>query len=337
MARFGLHDHHAVGGTQSVDGCRGVLENRNRFDVVGVDIVELCLGALHAVDDVERRVHAADADLGCGTRATVAHTTVDTGDGSGQGRRSVHRRIDLQSVARDVGDGSRDRGFFLYAVAYDHHVVEYFGVLLQSDGVGVAACGYGHFCRLESQIGDRQDIAGLGFQAERSVGIGRRAGRRALDDDAYADERCAVLVRNPAGDGIRLRRDGRLRLCCGAQGEDDLPVAQRIADVRSGEQPVENLTNGLVFGPECHFAGDVYQGLVVEKTVFTLPFDAGHGLFERDVAHVECDSAVLRIGSGAEQQPPEQQCETAQRTAEDRNVPSVPEVCHLICFHKWLL
>ena len=126
-------------------------------------------------------------------------------------------------------------------------------------------------------------------------------------------------------------------LCCGAQGEDDLPVAQRIADVRSGEQPVENLTNGLVFGPECHFAGDVYQGLVVEKTVFTLPFDAGHGLFERDVAHVECDPAVLRIGSGAEQQPPEQQCETAQRTAEDRNVPSVPEVCHLICFHKWLL
>ena len=127
--------------------------------------------------------------------------------------------------------------------------------------------------------------------------------------------------------------DRSLRPDCWTLRKNDLPPPERVVDSASGKQAVENPAQGLRFDPECHLPGDIQQGLVVEKRVFSLLFDACHRLFEGDVPHVERNSAVLGAGSRTEQHSPAQQGETDEHVAQGCEMRSVPEVGLLICFH----
>ena len=120
-------DHHAVGSPRTVDGRRrGVFENLHRLDVRRVDHVDV---ARKSVDDPQGfvvaldRVGAADADLDGRSGLSVELVDLHARDTSLE--RLRHRDVGefVDQVALDLGHGSREVAFALYAVAdYDQFI-----------------------------------------------------------------------------------------------------------------------------------------------------------------------------------------------------------------------
>ena len=128
LAHLGRHDDHAVGalGAEHRRG-RSVLQNRDRLDLVRVQIREITLHAVH--EDQRRRTvparNAADQQRGIvlarlAARLDARHARQLARQGIGDIRRA---RIDQRFVI-DLRDGAHDALLALNAVAHDHNVVD---------------------------------------------------------------------------------------------------------------------------------------------------------------------------------------------------------------------
>ena len=130
-------EDHAVRRAGTVDARRrGILEERNGFDVVGIQPGHFADYAVDQHDRVVRLVDrrsAADQEFGVCARCRIGRGDPHAGDASLQG---VADRIDgdtLQEMPVEFADGRSHRPARLRAVSDHHHVLEYGFVFLQYD------------------------------------------------------------------------------------------------------------------------------------------------------------------------------------------------------------
>lgn len=130
-------EDHAVRRAGTVDARRrGVLEERNGFDVVGIQPGHFADYAVDQHDRVVRLVDrrsAADQEFGVCARCRIGRSDPHAGDASLQG---VADRIDgdtLQEMPVEFADGRSHRPARLRAVSDHHHVLEHGFVFLQHD------------------------------------------------------------------------------------------------------------------------------------------------------------------------------------------------------------
>ena len=128
LTALGRHDDNRVT-IQTIDGSgRSILQNRNRLDILGIDLVDV---TRHTIDDVKHRLATYHNRRAIGTRLTRSLHGRHTGHTTGQHVRYVAHRGLLKLLARDLRDGRRHRGLLLYTVTYDHHFVNLLGVVLK--------------------------------------------------------------------------------------------------------------------------------------------------------------------------------------------------------------
>ena len=211
------HEDDARGSLRAVDGAgRGILEDRDGFDVVGVEHGE---AALDPVDQHERAAAvdgkcAADVDGGGTVGAAVArgdvHGRVRALEGIGRGDDGT--LVERRTV--DDADGARQRAFLLGAEADDHHLVEDVFRVVEDDVVrnGLVA-GQVDFRIGVSDVGN--DDAGREADAADfipAVGVRDESGLRAGDLDGRPRKRVSARVGNFSVQGpLRLRRQKESR------------------------------------------------------------------------------------------------------------------------------
>ena len=207
-------DHHAVGSPRTVDGRRrGVFENLHRLDVRRVDHVDV---ARKSVDDPQGfvvaldRVGAADADLDGRSGLSVELVDLHARDTSLE--RLRHRDVGefVDQVALDLGHGSREVAFALYAVAdYDQFV--HHETALREFDVECGAAVDRLFAVVHAEVGHQQrGVARDVAEADEAFGVGDFARVRAFHDDGGAGDGISVVVQDADRTGV-VRIVRRLR------------------------------------------------------------------------------------------------------------------------------
>lgn len=93
----------------------------------------------------------------------------------------------------DLRDGAHDALLALHAVAHDHDIGNGRRILPQRHHI-LRLRGQRHLLGFITQVGDQQAALGGNLQREGALRIGRRAGRRALDDHVGSDHRRTGLI-----------------------------------------------------------------------------------------------------------------------------------------------
>ena len=273
---LGRYDDYAVGAARSVDRRRGgVLEDRDRFDVGHVQVVEVADGVHHAVHHDQRlvrgrdRARTADADRSRGARFARGGHDVGAGDAALQRLVDGQHREVLYVGDFDVGHRTRGVALLHRAVADDDHFV------------------HGHrLRRLERDVerGLPADRDGLLFIAEvlefedlavadlQRIGARRRGGRAALradDDHRGARHRRAVFVGHDARQLVHWQRT----LVAAAARQDHLVVGNLHVDF--GQAFADDGFDGTFLGVHGHDTLEVDVGIVVGEGIDALFLDAG--------------------------------------------------------------
>ena len=247
LTAFGRDDDDAVGTLGAEHGRRrSVFQDRDVGHLVGVDGREIALHAVHQhqrVGVAEAR-HAADQDFGVVlTRLSRGLERRDARELAREGVGDVrHARIH-EGVALDLRDGAHDALLALHAVAHDHDIGNGRRILPQRHHI-LCLRGQRHLLGFITQVGDQQAALGGNLQRESTLRIGRRAGRRALDDDVGSDHRRTGLIDHRTLNtvfrggipGLR-RRSGRsknLRRLQQTQRQNQHGEAQRAPSPGSG-------------------------------------------------------------------------------------------------------
>ena len=214
LGRFGRNQDHAVGSAVSIDGAGGgVLQDRNRGDILRIHIID---GSLETVHNDQRRgiierSHAANphrnpfaARFSGGLRdiQTRAHTLQQSRRrGSGTGLRQlliIHRR-----------DRTGHIHLLLHAVTDDDQFIEYLGF---RHHLGIQDGGGPHLeflAPIAQEIKD-QRLFGRSFDPVFSIRIGRHAPVCAFDNHRSAGQRKPRLIINHTGNDVALSH-GRQR------------------------------------------------------------------------------------------------------------------------------
>ena len=200
-ALFRRDDHHAARGFETIDRHGGaVLEQRYRLHVVGVDVVDR---TLHAVHDVENaRLGAADGHAGLvrSGLSGVLHGD-QTRQAAGQSLRDVGHRHLLELLAVDLRHGGRHVGAPLRSVADDDDLVQPGGVLFQNDVKRGDSPPHRNLLRDHSDVGEFQRAVFRNGDRIPALRVGRRPLGRVGDHHGHTDERVALFVRNRTSDG----------------------------------------------------------------------------------------------------------------------------------------
>ena len=210
---LGGDDDHAVAGARAVERRRrGSLQDRDRLDVLRIDIGRLVaevdrvvqilrshrgVGYGNAVDDIERLVAAgqrriaADDDLLRGARA-ARRGDLHAGDLADQTGHGVGG-VSLGDLIRlDRGRGVAERAFLPRdAQSRDDDVVQSYRIVLHGDIDGRFAVDRNALC-LHADKGNLQNIAGADIQRIFAVRIRTGADMGTFDDDRSACDRLAV-------------------------------------------------------------------------------------------------------------------------------------------------
>ena len=132
----GGDEDHSVCGTGSIDGgSRGILDDGDALDIVGVDPVKLSDGS---VDEHQRAGavdggRSTDVERAYATRVTGRCADVQSRDRTLEHVGKVVGDPVLEVVCGHRGDGTRQVDLLLDAVADDHRLVQHLGVFLQDD------------------------------------------------------------------------------------------------------------------------------------------------------------------------------------------------------------
>ena len=240
LALLGRHDHDAAGTLQTVDRHgRAVLEQRDRLDVVGVDVVDR---TRNAVDDVEdSRLGAADGHRGLVlARLSRALQRDQTGHAACETLRDIGHGHLLQLLAVHLRYGGRDVGAALVAVADHHHLVQAGGILLKRDVERGDTPPHDRLVRCHADEGEDQRTAFRYVDHVVALGIGGRALVGAFDHDGHADKRIAAFV------GYRTP-DGRLCQGCALTGQQQSQCHQTRPHCRGIPEIREKLFHRIAF------------------------------------------------------------------------------------------
>ena len=190
---LGGYENDSVGTLGAVDGRRrGIFQDAERFDFVGLDVVDVTGNSVDEHQRVGSSLEGADAanpELGVvASRLGAALDADQTCELACEVARQVARRR-LHQVARpDGGDRADHRLTLLLAVADDDDLFEQVRVGLQFDVDHFASVGRERL-RQVADVADRDLLFGQHVDDEESVGVGRRTDIGVLDVDGGADQR----------------------------------------------------------------------------------------------------------------------------------------------------
>ena len=249
-AAFGGDQDHAGAGLGTIDGAsRGILQDGDAFDIIGVDLGE---GALDAIHEDERR-SAVQGKLAADIDTVIGSVDRAAGRGQDQGRISTldgHSGIGdgagIQLLSVDDRDGARQVDPLLGTISDDHQFVQDGILVFHENGDGLTLLsGHGHLLVVEAQVGDRQDgRQGNPRHGKCAVFIGNGIGAGGLVHERCSDERLTGLVQDDAaqaglpgggGDGL-VPSDG-----------DRVSVNGKV-QVLSLENLRKHLGQGRIFG-----------------------------------------------------------------------------------------
>ena len=202
VAFLGGHEDNAVGSTASVDS-RGscILEHLDGLDIVGVEVVDASLHAVHQEQRVVATVDgraASDKEPRALAGEVVVGGNAQTGDlalegVTHRGHGSVHKFF-----AVHLGDGSTQGFAGLGTVTDHHHVVQ--DVLVVGQGhVDGRTSADGHDLGGVADEAELQGGVGCDRQGEASVSVGRGALRGTLDHNSGTGKRIAVGIDDTPG------------------------------------------------------------------------------------------------------------------------------------------
>ena len=221
-ALLGGDEHHAVGGTRTVDGGRrGVLQHLHRLDFVGREVSDGVVALAHgnAVDHIERVVArrdgrgAAHTDYHALTGRAVGLEHLYTGGLALQGSGGRGDGTAGEVVGLDNRHGRREVFLFDRTVTDRHHGVEGHGILAEFH-VDFRAAVHGDRLRDESQRLENQ-VSRIPppseFEGISAVHTRRGAVGGALLDNRGADNGLSRLVGDRTRYGCPLLGQGRCR------------------------------------------------------------------------------------------------------------------------------
>ena len=211
LAPAGRDHDHAVAGLGAVDGGGGaVLEDFHRLDVVGVDAGDgIGPAAVHDIQRIGRTVggDAADLDGRRGARAGGGGHDLHAGRLALQGGLRRGDRTVLDVLALHLGDGSREVGFLLDAVADDDGLFQHFGIRGQSD-VDRARFGDDDLLRGEAHGGEDERRTRRHGDGIVAVKVRHDAVGGAFLEDTRSDHRHVLVIDDCSRDGHpRLGRE----------------------------------------------------------------------------------------------------------------------------------
>ena len=194
----------AVGSPDTVDGrSAGILENRERLDLLGVDRVEI---TFDAIDQNQRRRialeggHAADPEIGpvVADLARPLHGD-DSRDVSRQRLTQGRFGGDRKSGRLNRGDGSNHALLLLRTESDDHDIVDIRGIGQQLDIIGLVAFDRNRL-RLVTDKTELQFAGSGDLKAEAAPRVRGCPEGGPLDGDRGPDHRLQVLIHDVARD-----------------------------------------------------------------------------------------------------------------------------------------
>ena len=182
-ALLGGDEHHAVGGAGTVQGGGGsVFQDRDRLDVIGVDVGDRSVkrNAVHHIKRGAVRVdgtETADTDAAGGTRLAGCGGELHAGGDTFKGVGGVGHRTDFQLLAVK-GSGGSGKVFLVDRTVGDHHgLFDTLRIGSQQDVDYVAAFHGGFLVEVADGTEDQHGIAGdvdgiVTFRVRRGAGHG---------------------------------------------------------------------------------------------------------------------------------------------------------------------
>ena len=349
----------AVGALRTVErGGRRAREHRHGLDVLRIEVGDAFevaavggfvdafglrrpqVGHRDAVDDVQcvvvaaDRLHAPHHHARGTARSGGACVDLQSGDLTGQRIDEVGVLDRIDHFAADFLDVVCQRFLLLPDAEGRHdHRVEHLVLLLQDDLQGLPR--HGNFQRLVADQRDDEYVARPGLrQDEVAVHIDGRAGRRAFDDDAGADQSYSLSVSDGAGNSPPpLGARGRLRN--GFFREDDVFVLDRVGDVRTVEESVQHGRQRLVCDVERDAARPIDVGVIIDERIPRLLPDGAEHFRNGFVLRLNGYAERLRLGCGLRAGKSEQQHRYDEQTAEPCARRTVSPACCRIRFFHW--
>ena len=203
---LGRDQDDTVGGPGSVDGGGGgVLEDGNALDIIGVDILEAHLDAIHEDIGIAGIAQVAASTEGDGRRgARGAGRRVGDGQAGNhalKGLGGIHDGTLGEVISLDLGDGAGQVDFLLDAVTDDDRFFQHLRIVLQDHVQGSAVPG--DLLGDIADAGEDEDVAGPDtVQDIGAVDVGDRAGLCALDEHRAADDGFTGWIGNRSPDGL---------------------------------------------------------------------------------------------------------------------------------------
>ena len=161
-AALGRHENDTESAARTVNGGRrGVFEDRNAFDIIGIDPLQISFYAIHQnqrTAAVRRRV-ATDIIGAGGIRGAGALGNVEVRNHALKRLAHIHHRPVLELFGSHGSDGAREVDLLLYPVADHDDFFQLLGVFLHHD-VDLFPAGNGLFDGLEADTFINQDGAG---------------------------------------------------------------------------------------------------------------------------------------------------------------------------------
>ena len=232
VTAFGFNDHNAVSTAGTIDcSCGCVLQDRERFDVLGGDVVEVRSRDFNVVEKNQRGLTAtesadtADEELGGATGLTATGRRNDTCDFTGEGGSQVAGG-EAEVVALNRGDSTGHGHALLSTRANDYDFVESVAGTFQFNFYETEVFnGHAHF--VVAYITNKQNHLFVRRDSQREVTVDVGCGNCGFVADnrhGCTGKRFTVLsVENNAGDRTLGGRSGsgsarRLRQSVGADG-----------------------------------------------------------------------------------------------------------------------
>lgn len=276
-----------MAGPGSVDGRRcGILEDRDGFDVVGVERFEHIIhvsGTVHgsrtetgggrygkSVDHDERFVTGTRGRLAANPQFRAAarlgrHLTHGESRGlSGQRLRNVRHRSGFQ-VGHAHNRNSSRKGLFRLLAVTDHHNVAHKRRILRHLDSEICTAADRHGLRLITEVTHHEACRGAGNNdPERSVRTAGRTLGRTLDHDARANQRIPGLILHNALHGLSRRSRCRRVL---PQTQKNLSGFNRILVWGSGKHLIEHCIQFSVRHMDRYWDRQINSRLIDEKGV----------------------------------------------------------------------
>ena len=275
FVRFRRDDNHAKACTSSVDGGRsGILQDRNRLDIVGIDPIDV---TLNTIDEhqwstrILQRSGSTDVQFGSFAGHTRAERNIEVGHLTLQHLTNTAYRTVFQFIRSHQTNRPNEVRLFLGTIADHHHFVQSFRLFFQRNVHTLA-----RFQRLRSKshVRNGEQIIGIHLQRELSVDIGCCAVASSFLRDGSSDDRFSGSVGHRSRDGSLSRlfafRCRRMLVRC----QGDLISRCTESQSRSPTKIFQNVYRGSIAQCHRHFIVQQFLNLcIIQEDIVAILLD----------------------------------------------------------------